>query len=55
MQNGLSKLSLKKSDRDIYFSKHFKTKRWGMLTDTYNIGKFPSDHFPILVNAEWAN
>lgn len=38
----------------IYFSKHFKTKRWGILTDTYNIGKFPSDHFPILVNAEWA-
>lgn len=37
----------------IYFSKHFQTNRWGMLTDTYNIGKFPSDHFPVLVNAEW--
>lgn len=37
----------------IYFSKHFKTKRWGLLTDTYDYGKFPSDHFPILVNAEW--
>ncbi len=37
----------------IFFSKHFKTKRWGMLTDTYNMGKFPSDHFPVVVNAEW--
>lgn len=38
----------------IYFSKHFKASRWGMLTDTYNIGKFPSDHFPVMVNAQWA-
>lgn len=37
----------------IYFSDHFKTQKWGLLTDTYNYGKFPSDHFPILVNAEW--
>lgn len=37
----------------IFVSKHFKVNKWGMLTDTYAIGKFPSDHFPILVNAEW--
>ncbi|MEN9919732.1 MAG: hypothetical protein RL662_2168 [Bacteroidota bacterium] len=38
----------------IFFSKHFDTKKWGLLTDTYNIGKFPSDHFPVLVDAVWA-
>lgn len=37
----------------IYFSKHFKAEKWGLLTDTYNYGKFPSDHFPILINASW--
>jgi len=37
----------------IYFSKHFKTEKWGLLTDTYNMGKFPSDHFPVLVKASW--
>lgn len=41
----------------IYFTKHFKANKWGMLTDTYNngdnIARFPSDHFPILVNAIW--
>jgi endonuclease/exonuclease/phosphatase family metal-dependent hydrolase len=31
----------------IFVSKHFATKKWGLLTDTYH-GKFPSDHFPIL-------
>lgn len=34
----------------IYLSKHFKTNKWGLLTDTYGIGKFPSDHFPVLIN-----
>ncbi len=37
----------------IYFSRHFKTEKWGLLTDTYNVGKFPSDHFPVLVKALW--
>lgn len=32
----------------IFISKHFEVKKWGILTDTYH-GKFPSDHFPILV------
>lgn len=33
----------------IFVSKHFKVKKWGLLTDTYNMGKFPSDHFPVLI------
>ncbi len=37
----------------IFFSKHFATNKWGVLTDTYDMGKFPSDHFPVLVNASW--
>lgn len=37
----------------IFFSKHFKTNKWGLLTDTYDMGKFPSDHFPVLVDASW--
>ncbi|MFD2247158.1 endonuclease/exonuclease/phosphatase family protein [Pontibacter ruber] len=32
----------------IFVTKDFNVSKWGMLTDTYN-GKFPSDHFPILV------
>ncbi|MDR0618706.1 MAG: endonuclease/exonuclease/phosphatase family protein [Bacteroidales bacterium] len=33
----------------IYLSKHFKAKKWGILTDSYAAGKFPSDHFPLAV------
>ncbi len=32
----------------VFLTKHFTAQRWGVLTDTYQ-GKFPSDHFPILV------
>ncbi|WP_190277559.1 endonuclease/exonuclease/phosphatase family protein [Adhaeribacter rhizoryzae] len=32
----------------IFVTNHFKVNKWGILTDTYH-GKFPSDHFPILV------
>jgi endonuclease/exonuclease/phosphatase family metal-dependent hydrolase len=32
----------------IFVSKNFSVKRWGILSDTYH-GKYPSDHFPILV------
>jgi endonuclease/exonuclease/phosphatase family metal-dependent hydrolase len=32
----------------IFLSKHFQPLQYGVLTDTYQ-GKFPSDHFPILV------
>ncbi|QNF32234.1 endonuclease/exonuclease/phosphatase family protein [Adhaeribacter swui] len=32
----------------VFTTKDFKVQKWGVLTDTYH-GKFPSDHFPILV------
>jgi len=32
----------------VFVSKHFSVDKWGILTDTYH-GKFPSDHFPIMV------
>jgi len=33
----------------IFVTSHFKTGAWAILTDTYN-GKFPSDHFPVVVD-----
>lgn len=35
----------------VFVTKHFKGHKWGILTDTY-VGKFPSDHFPILTVLE---
>ncbi len=32
----------------IFVNDRFTVSRWGILTDTYH-GKFPSDHFPVLV------
>jgi len=32
----------------IFISQQFAAKRYGILTDTYH-GKFPSDHYPVLV------
>lgn len=32
----------------VFVSDQFQVKSWGLLTDTY-FGKFPSDHFPVLV------
>jgi endonuclease/exonuclease/phosphatase family metal-dependent hydrolase len=32
----------------IFTAGRFKIERWGILTDTYH-GKYPSDHFPVLV------
>ena len=32
----------------VFVTKEFKADRWGILTDSYQ-GKYPSDHFPILV------
>jgi endonuclease/exonuclease/phosphatase family metal-dependent hydrolase len=32
----------------VFVSKHFKTHKWGLLTDSYQ-GKYPSDHFPVLI------
>lgn len=46
--------SIRKKGRidHIFVSKELKVKRHGILTDTY-MGKFPSDHFPVLVDLEW--
>ena len=33
----------------IFVTPQFQVKRYGILTDTYH-GKYPSDHFPVLVN-----
>lgn len=44
----------KKSDRridHIFVSKDFSVKRYGVLTDNSG-GRFPSDHFPVLVELE---
>ena len=32
----------------IFVTDQFKVIKWGLLTDTYH-GKFPSDHFPVMV------
>uniref|UniRef100_UPI003D7F7220 endonuclease/exonuclease/phosphatase family protein n=1 Tax=Pedobacter sp. TaxID=1411316 RepID=UPI003D7F7220 len=36
----------------VFVTPHFYPQRWGILTDTY-MGKFPSDHFPVLVELRW--
>ncbi|CAM3427118.1 endonuclease/exonuclease/phosphatase family protein [Pontibacter korlensis] len=36
----------------VFMSKGFKVEKWGLLTDTY-CGKFPSDHFPVLVKLSY--
>lgn len=33
----------------VFVAKGFTASRWGILTDTYH-GKYPSDHFPVLVD-----
>ncbi|MDB5264319.1 MAG: endonuclease [Adhaeribacter sp.] len=43
-----SKLDGEQIIEHIFVKNHFKVNKWGILTDTYH-GKFPSDHFPILV------
>lgn len=35
----------------IFITKDFNALKWGVLTDTYH-GKFPSDHFPVMVDLE---
>lgn len=35
----------------IFMTKQFTASKWGILTDTY-YGKYPSDHFPVLVVVE---
>lgn len=36
----------------VFTTDHFQVLKWGLLTDTYH-GKFPSDHFPVLVSLKW--
>lgn len=36
----------------IFTTDHFQVLKWGLLTDTYH-GKYPSDHFPVLVSLKW--
>lgn len=36
----------------VFTTDHFRVLKWGLLTDTYH-GKFPSDHFPVLVSLKW--
>jgi endonuclease/exonuclease/phosphatase family metal-dependent hydrolase len=35
----------------FFLTKHFKVTRYGVLTDSFG-GKFPSDHFPVLIVAQ---
>lgn len=51
--NGWGKSIQPKSRIDhIFVSKPFTVLKYGILTDTYE-GKFPSDHFPVVVHLEW--
>ena len=53
--NGFGRRTGSKSIIDhVFVTKHFKTEKWGILTDTYH-GKFPSDHFPIKVKMTISN
>lgn len=36
----------------VFTTDHFAVQKWGLLTDTYH-GKYPSDHFPVLVGLNW--
>ncbi|WP_242918501.1 endonuclease/exonuclease/phosphatase family protein [Pontibacter liquoris] len=37
----------------VFVTQGFGVNKWGLLTDTY-FGKFPSDHFPVLVELSFA-
>lgn len=37
----------------IWLSSDFKVNRYGILTDTYGDGKFPSDHFPVVAEVQY--
>ena len=36
----------------VFTTHHFTVGKWGLLTDTYQ-GKYPSDHFPVLVRLKF--
>ncbi|WP_392470027.1 endonuclease/exonuclease/phosphatase family protein [Sphingobacterium cellulitidis] len=51
--NGWGKSLVEKARIDhIFITKPFKVRKYGILTDTY-MGKFPSDHFPVLAELSW--
>lgn len=51
--NGFGRRTSGKSIIDhVFVSKHFTAEKWGILTDTYH-GKYPSDHFPVLVKLKF--
>ena len=52
--NGFGKQIDRKEIIDhIFVTNDFNVHKWGVLTDTYH-GKFPSDHFPVLVELSFA-
>lgn len=52
--NGFKQQSDRKEIIDhVFVTDNFKATKWGILTDTYH-GKFPSDHFPILVELDYS-
>lgn len=51
--NGFGKTSYRDEIIDhVFTTPHFRVLKWGLLTDTYR-GKYPSDHFPVLVSLQW--
>ncbi|WP_460925375.1 endonuclease/exonuclease/phosphatase family protein [Pontibacter brevis] len=38
----------------IWLSSDFNVNRYGILTDTYGDGKFPSDHFPVVAEVQYS-
>lgn len=51
--NGWGKSLREKGRIDhIFITKPFQVVKYGILTDTY-IGKFPSDHFPVMTKLKW--
>ncbi|MGO3653814.1 MAG: endonuclease/exonuclease/phosphatase family protein, partial [Sphingobacterium sp.] len=36
----------------IFLTEPFQVRKYGILTDTY-LGKFPSDHFPVVAELYW--
>jgi len=51
--NGFGKRTDSKSIIDhVFITEHFEVEKWGILTDTYH-GKFPSDHFPVIVKLKF--
>lgn len=37
----------------IWLTSDFKVQRYGILTETYGDGKFPSDHFPVVTDLQY--